>query len=160
MAIAGYAIGATVGYNYMRGEFMDEPAERFEQALKDAYDLGLLGKNIKGSGIDMDVYNHLGAGAYICGEETALLESLEGKKGMPRMKPPFPAGAGLYGCPTTVNIVESIAVVPTILRRGAEWFASFGRERNVGTKIFSISGHVNKPCNVEEAMSVPMKTLI
>lgn len=160
MAIAGYAIGATVGYNYMRGEFMDEPAERFEQALKDAYDLGLLGKNIKGSGIDMDVYNHLGAGAYICGEETALLESLEGKKGQPRFKPPFPAGYGLYGQPTTINNTESLSSVPKILRMGPEWFQDLGKENNGGTKIFSVSGHVNKPGNFEVPLGTSFKDLL
>jgi NADH-quinone oxidoreductase subunit F len=128
--------------------------------VQQAYDAGLLGKNACGSGYDFDLFVHRGAGAYICGEETAMLESLEGKKGMPRLKPPFPAGAGLYGCPTTVNNVESIAVVPTILRRGAAWFKSFGREKNEGTKLFQISGHVNKPCVVEESMSIPFRELI
>ncbi len=160
MAIGGYAMGATVGYNYLRGEFHHEPFENFEEALKEAYEAGLLGRNILDSGVDFDLYGVHGAGAYICGEETALLESLEGKKGMPRMKPPFPAGAGLYGCPTTVNNVESIAVVPTILRRGAGWFSSFGRENNAGTKLFAISGHVNNPCVVEEAMSIPLQELL
>ncbi|HZG45580.1 MAG TPA: NADH-quinone oxidoreductase subunit NuoF, partial [Allosphingosinicella sp.] len=135
-------------------------AETLFAAVQEAYDAGLLGKNAAGSGYDFDLFVHRGAGAYICGEETALLESLEGKKGMPRLKPPFPAGAGLYGCPTTVNNVESIAVVPTILRRGAAWFKSFGREKNEGTKLFQISGHVNKPCVVEEAMSIPFRELI
>ena len=160
MAIAAYAIGATVGYNYMRGEFMDEPCNRFETALKEAYDNGLLGKNISGSGIDVDLYNHLGAGAYICGEETALLESLEGKKGQPRFKPPFPAGYGLYGRPTTINNTESLASVPTILRNGADWFASLGKENNGGTKVFSVSGHVNKPGNFEIPMGTPFKDLL
>jgi NADH-quinone oxidoreductase subunit F len=128
--------------------------------VQEAYDYGLLGKNSAKSGYDFDVFVHRGAGAYICGEETALLESLEGKKGQPRLKPPFPAGAGLYGCPTTVNNVESIAVVPTILRRGATWFKGFGREKNEGTKLFQISGHVNKPCVVEECMSIPFRELI
>jgi NADH-quinone oxidoreductase subunit F len=128
--------------------------------VREAYDAGLLGKNACKSGYDFDVFVHRGAGAYICGEETAMLESLEGKPGKPRLKPPFPAGAGLYGCPTTVNNVESIAVVPTILRRGALWFKGFGREKNEGTKLFQISGHVNKPCVVEEAMSVPFRELI
>ena len=156
--IASFAMRAHACYVYLRGEYVRE-REVLEAAVKEAYEAKLIGKgNIHGW--DFDLYVHHGAGAYICGEETALLESLEGKKGQPRLKPPFPAGAGLYGCPTTVNNVESIAVAGTILRRGAEWFASFGRERNVGTKIFSISGHVNKPCNVEEAMSIPMKTLI
>lgn len=160
MAIAGYAIGATVGYNYMRGEFMDEPARRFDQALKEAYELGLLGKNIKGSGIDFDLHNHLGAGAYICGEETALLESLEGKKGQPRFKPPFPAGYGLYGQPTTINNTESLASVPKIMRMGAEWFQQLGKENNGGTKIFSVSGHVNKPGNFEVPLGTSFKDLL
>jgi NADH-quinone oxidoreductase subunit F len=129
-------------------------------AVQEAYDYGLLGKNAARSGYDFDVFVHRGAGAYICGEETAMLESLEGKKGMPRLKPPFPAGAGLYGCPTTVNNVESIAVVPTILRRGGAWFAGIGRPKNEGTKLFQISGHVEKPCVVEEAMSIPFRELI
>jgi len=157
--IAGFAMRARAGYIYIRGEFIRE-AETFEAAVQQAYDSGLLGKNAARSGYDFDLFVHRGAGAYICGEETAMLESLEGKKGMPRLKPPFPAGAGLYGCPTTVNNVESIAVVPTILRRGAAWFKSFGREKNEGTKLFQISGHVNKPCVVEEAMSVPFRELI
>jgi len=157
--IAGFAMRARAGYIYIRGEFIRE-AETLEAAVQQAYDAGLLGKNAAKSGYDFDLFVHRGAGAYICGEETAMLESLEGKKGMPRLKPPFPAGAGLYGCPTTVNNVESIAVVPTILRRGAAWFKSFGREKNEGTKLFQISGHVNKPCVVEEAMSVPFRELI
>lgn len=157
--IGSFAIGAHACYIYMRGEFCAE-AKALQQAIDEAYASGMIGKNACGSGYDIDVYLHRGAGAYICGEETALLESLEGKKGMPRMKPPFPAGAGLYGCPTTINNVESIAVVPTILRKGASWFAGIGRPNNSGTKIFSISGHVNKPCNVEEAMSIPLKELI
>ncbi len=157
--VAGFAMRAHAGYIYVRGEFYNE-AEHLKAAIQEAYDAGLLGKNACGSGWDFDLYVHRGAGAYICGEETALLESLEGKKGMPRLKPPFPAGAGLYGCPSTVNNVESIAVAPTILRRGANWFASFGRPNNTGTKLFCISGHVNKPCNVEEAMSIPMRELI
>src|SRR5690242_6561775 len=135
-------------------------AVHLKEAIKEAYGAGLLGENACGSGWKFDVYVHRGAGAYICGEETALLESLEGKKGMPRLKPPFPAGAGLYGCPSTVNNVESIAVAPTILRRGASWFAGIGRPNNTGTKVFCISGHVNKPCNVEEEMSIPLKELI
>ena len=156
--IASFAMQAHECYIYLRGEYVTERLA-LEKAVKEAYEAKLIGdKNIHGW--PFHVYIHHGAGAYICGEETALLESLEGKKGQPRMKPPFPANAGLYGCPTTVNNVESIAVAGTILRRGAEWFSSFGRERNVGTKIFSISGHVNKPCNVEEAMSMPMRTLI
>ncbi len=157
--IAGAAIGATAGYIYIRGEFYRE-AERLQAAIDEAYEAGLVGKNACGSGYDFDLYLHRGAGSYLCGEETALIESLEGKKGQPRLKPPFPAGAGLYGCPSTVNNVESIAVVPTILRRGAEWFAGLGRENNSGTKIFCISGHVNQPCNVEEEMGIPMRELI
>jgi NADH-quinone oxidoreductase subunit F len=157
--IASIAIGAKVCYIYIRGEFYNE-ATSVQKAIDEAYAAGLIGKNACKSGHDVDIYLHRGAGAYICGEETALLESLEGKKGMPRLKPPFPAGAGLYGCPTTINNVESIAVVPTILRRGAEWFASIGKPNNTGTKIFCISGHVNKPCNVEEEMSIPLKELI
>ncbi|PWE17263.1 NADH-quinone oxidoreductase subunit F [Marinicauda salina] len=156
--IASYAMRAHAAYIYIRGEYVLE-RERLEAAIKQAYDAKLIGPD-NVHGWDFDVYVHHGAGAYICGEETALLESLEGKKGQPRMKPPFPANAGLYGCPTTVNNVESIAVVPTILRRGKEWFAGFGRDGNTGTKIFSISGHVNAPCNIEEAMSIPLKTLI
>jgi NADH-quinone oxidoreductase subunit F len=157
--VAGFAMKAHAAYIYVRGEFYNE-ALVLEAAIKQAYDAGLIGKNACGSGWDFDVYVHRGAGAYICGEETALLESLEGKKGMPRLKPPFPAGAGLYGCPTTVNNVESIAVAPTILRRGATWFAGIGRPNNTGTKLFCISGHVNKPCNVEEAMGIPLRELI
>ena len=157
--VAGYAMRARAAYIYVRGEFIRE-AETLQKAVDEAYDRGLVGMNACGSGYDFDVFVHRGAGAYICGEETAMIESLEGKKGQPRLKPPFPAGAGLYGCPTTVNNVESIAVVPTILRRGASWFASFGRENNKGTKLFQISGHVNKPCVVEEAMSIPFSELI
>ncbi len=157
--IASFAMGAHACYIYIRGEFIRE-REALQAAIDECYDKGLLGKNAAKSGWDFDLYLHHGAGAYICGEETALLESLEGKKGMPRMKPPFPAGAGLYGCPTTVNNVESIAVVPTILRRGADWFSSFGRENNAGTKLFAISGHVNNPCVVEEAMSIPLQELL
>ncbi len=157
--IAGAAMGANTGYIYIRGEFFRE-AERLDHAIAEAYDAGLLGKNAAGSGWDFDLYVHRGAGAYICGEETGLLESLEGRKGQPRLKPPFPANAGLYGCPTTVTNVETVAVVPTILRRGASWFAKIGRERNTGTKLFCISGHVNKPCNVEEAMGIPLRELI
>ncbi len=157
--VAGYAMRARAAYIYIRGEFIRE-AETLFAAVEQAYEKGFIGKNACGSGYDFDVFVHRGAGAYICGEETALLESLEGKKGQPRLKPPFPAGAGLYGCPTTVNNVESIAVVPTILRRGASWFASFGREKNHGTKLFQISGHVEKPCVVEEAMSIPFRELI
>ncbi|WP_198370776.1 NADH-quinone oxidoreductase subunit NuoF [Roseomonas rosulenta] len=157
--IAGFAMGAVAGYIYIRGEYYNESVV-LEAAIAEAYEAGLLGKNAAGSGYDFDLYVHRGAGAYICGEETALIESLEGKKGMPRLKPPFPAAVGLYGCPTTVNNVETIAVVPTILRRGADWFASFGRPKNSGTKIFCIQGHVNKPCNVEAEMSIPMRELI
>ena len=157
--IACKAMGANICYIYIRGEFYNERIA-LEKALNEAYENGLVGKNACGSGVDIDIYIHHGAGAYICGEETALLESLEGIKGMPRLKPPFPAASGLYGCPTTVNNVESIAVVPTILRRGAEWFSSLGRERNTGTKIFCISGHVNNPCNVEEEMGIPLRELI
>src|SRR6056300_315008 len=157
--IACKAMGANICYIYVRGEFYNERIA-LELALNEAYESGLIGKNACGAGLDIDIYIHHGAGAYICGEETALLESLEGKKGMPRLKPPFPATSGLYGCPTTVNNVESIAVVPTILRRGADWFSSLGRERNTGTKIFCISGHVNNPCNVEEEMGIPLKDLI
>ncbi|MBL8831430.1 MAG: NADH-quinone oxidoreductase subunit NuoF [Rhodospirillales bacterium] len=157
--LAGVAMGAHAGYIYVRGEFYNE-ASHLEIAVQQAYEAGLIGKNACGSGWDFDLYVHRGAGAYICGEETALIESLEGKKGQPRLKPPFPAGMGLYGCPTTVNNVETIAVAPTILRRGATWFTSFGRPKNAGTKLFCISGHVNKPCTVEEAMSIPLKELI
>ena len=158
--IAGFAMGAHAGYIYIRGEFYSEAAERCRPRSTRPTTPGLLGKNACGSGWDFDLYVHRGAGAYICGEETALLESLEGKKGMPRLKPPFPAGVGLYGCPTTVNNVETIAVAPTILRRGAAWFAGIGRPNNTGTKIFCISGHVNKPCNVEEEMGIPLRELI
>jgi NADH-quinone oxidoreductase subunit F len=157
--IGGFAIGAVAAYIYIRGEYRAEH-DCLERAIAEAYEAGLIGKNACGSGYDFDVYVHRGAGAYICGEETALIESLEGKKGQPRLKPPFPAGAGVWGCPTTVNNVESIAVVPTILRRGASWFAGIGRANNAGTKVFCISGHVNNPCNVEEAMSIPLRELI
>jgi NADH-quinone oxidoreductase subunit F len=157
--IASFAMGAHACYIYIRGEFWRE-ALALQKAIDEAYDAKLIGKNACGSGWDFDLYLHRGAGAYICGEETALLNSLEGKKGFPRNKPPFPAGAGLYACPTTVNNIETIAVVPEIMRRGAAWFASIGREKNRGTKVFCISGHVNNPCNVEEAMSIPMKELI
>ncbi len=157
--LAGFAMRARAGYIYIRGEFIREN-EALEKAVAEAYAAGLLGKNACGSGYDFDLFVHRGAGAYICGEETAMLESLEGKQGKPRLKPPFPAGAGLYGCPTTVNNVESIAVVPTILRRGAPWFASFGREKNEGTKLYQISGHVNRPCVVEETMGIPFRELI
>ena len=157
--LASVGMGATACYIYIRGEFYDESLV-LQKAIDEAYAAGLLGKNACGSGYDLELYLHRGAGAYICGEEMALLESLEGKKGQPRLKPPFPAGVGLYGCPTTVNNVESIAVVPTILRRGASWFSGIGRPKNEGTKVFCISGHVEKPCNVEEAMGIPLKELI
>ena len=157
--IAGFAIGANTAYIYVRGEFYRE-TEALQRALNEAYDDGLVGKNACGSGYDFECYIHRGMGAYICGEETALIESLEGKKGQPRLKPPFPANAGLYGCPSTVNNVESIAVTPTILRRGASWFAGFGRANNTGTKLFNISGHVEQPCTVEEEMGIPLKDLI
>jgi NADH-quinone oxidoreductase subunit F len=157
--VAGAGMGAAATYIYIRGEFYNE-AVNLQAAIEEAYDAGLLGKNACGSGYDMDLYLHRGAGAYICGEETGLLESLEGRKGQPRLKPPFPAQVGLYGCPSTVNNVETIAVAPEILRRGAAWFAGIGRPRNTGTKIYCISGHVNHPCNVEDAMSVPMRELI
>ena len=156
--IAGCAMGAHVGYIYVRGEFIRE-RERLQHAIDEAYKANLIGKD-NVHGFPFDLYVHHGAGAYICGEETALLESLEGKKGLPRLKPPFPANVGLYGCPTTVNNVESIAVAPDILRRGAAWFAGIGRPNNTGTKLFCISGHVNKPCNVEEAMGIPFRELI
>ena len=157
--IAAFTMAANTCYIYLRGEYIRE-REALQNAIDECYGAGLLGKNAAGSGWQFDLHLAHGAGAYICGEETALLESLEGKKGMPRLKPPFPAGAGLYGCPTTVNNVESIAVVPTILRRGAEWFAGFGRPNNSGTKLFSISGHVNNPCVVEDAMSIGFEELI
>lgn len=157
--LAARAVNANACYIYIRGEYVNE-AIALQKAIDEAYDAKLIGKNACKSGWDLDVYIHRGAGAYICGEETALLESLEGNKGQPRLKPPFPALVGLYGCPTIVNNVESIAVVPEILRRGASWFAGLGRERNTGTKIFCISGHVNKPCNVEEEMGIPLKELI
>ena len=157
--IAGYAMRARAAYIYIRGEYIRE-AETLFAAVEEAYAKGLIGKNACKSGYDFDVFVHRGAGAYICGEETAMLESLEGKPGRPRLKPPFPAGVGLYGCPTTVNNVESIAVVPTILRRGAAWFSGIGRPKNEGTKLFQISGHVNKPCVVEEEMGIPFRELI
>ncbi len=157
--IASVGIGAHTCYIYIRGEFYNE-AVILQKAIDEAYDAMLIGKNACGSGYDINIYLHRGAGAYICGEETALLESLEGKKGQPRLKPPFPAGAGLYGCPTTINNVESIAVVPTILRRGAAWFSGLGKPNNTGTKLFCISGHVNNPCNVEEEMGIPLRELI
>ncbi len=159
MIIAGYVMGATVGYNYIRGEFW-HPYERVEAALKEAYQQGFLGKNILGSGVDFDLYNHLGAGAYICGEETALLESLEGKKGQPRFKPPFPANYGLYGMPTTINNTETFASVPVIMEQGGEWFLNLGKPNNGGTKCFSVSGHVNRPGNFEIPLGTPFKTLL
>jgi len=157
--IAGFAMRAVAAYIYIRGEFFRE-AEALDKAIEEARAKGFLGENACGTGYAFEVHVHRGAGAYICGEETALIESLEGKKGQPRLKPPFPANVGVWGCPTTVNNVESIAVAPTILRRGASWFNSLGRENNTGTKVFSISGHVNNPCNVEEEMGIPLKTLI
>ena len=159
MAIAGYCIGATVGYNYIRGEFW-EPYERCEDALEEAYKAGLIGKNIQGSGVDFDMYSHLGAGAYICGEETALLESIEGKKGQPRYKPPFPANYGLFGKPTTINNTETLASVPTILQEGGNWFLELGKPNNGGSKLFSVSGHVNKPGNYEVPMGMPFAELL
>jgi NADH-quinone oxidoreductase subunit F len=157
--VASFAMGAQASYIYIRGEFYNE-ALNLQAAIDEAYAAGLIGKNACGSGWDFDLYLHRGAGAYICGEETGLLESLEGKKGMPRLKPPFPAAIGLDGCPSTVNNVESIAVAPTILRRGAAWFTALGRPQNTGTKLFCISGHVNKPCNVEEELGIPLRELI
>ena len=157
--IASFAMGAHACYIYIRGEYIRE-REALQIAIDECYDAGLLGKNACGSDWDFDLYVHHGAGAYICGEETALLESLEGRKGMPRLKPPFPANTGLYGAPTTVNNVESIAVVPTILRRGAGWYASFGRPNNAGVKLYGLTGHVNTPCVVEESMSISLKELI
>jgi len=160
MAIAAYSMGATVGYNYIRGEFMDEPVPRFETAVEEAYEAGLLGKNIKGSGIDFDLHTFVGAGAYICGEETALLESLEGKPGKPRFKPPFPANFGLYGKPTTVNNTQSLASVPSIIRNGAKWFSKLGPEGSGGTAQFSVSGHIEKPGNHELPMGIPFIDLL
>ncbi len=159
MAIAGYTIGATQGYNYIRGEFW-EPYERFQAALEEARAAGLLGKNILGSGVDFDIEVHLGAGAYICGEETALIESIEGKKGQPRFKPPFPASYGLYGRPTTINNTETLASIPAIMRNGGQWFLDLGKPNNGGTKIFSVSGHVNKPGNYEVGMGTPFAELL
>ncbi len=160
MAIACYATGATVAYNYMRGEFHHEPYEHIEEALREAIEAGLLGKDIKGSGIDVEIHNALGAGAYICGEETALMESLEGKKGQPRFKPPFPANFGLYGKPTTINNTETYASVPAILRNGADWFLNQGKPNNGGPKIFSVSGHVNTPGNYEIPLGTPFRDLL
>jgi len=160
MAIAAYSMGATVAYNYIRGEFVDEPLPRFEAAVQEAYDAGLLGKNIQKSGIDFDLYPFVGAGAYICGEETALLESLEGKQGKPRFKPPFPAHFGLYGKPTTINNTQSLACVPSILSNGAAWFAGLGPERSGGTALFSVSGHIEKPGNYELPMGISFEELL
>ena len=157
--LASVGMGAGACYIYIRGEFYNE-AQRLQAAIDEAYAAGFLGKNACGSGYDFELYLHRGAGAYICGEETALLQSLEGQKGQPRLKPPFPAAVGLYGCPSTVNNVETIAVVPTILRRGGKWFAGIGNPKNEGTKVYCISGHVERPCNVEEAMSIPLRELI
>lgn len=157
--VAGRAMNASAAYIYIRGEFFQE-SDHVEQAIQEAYKAGLIGKNACGSGYDFDVYLHRGAGAYICGEETALIESIEGKQGKPRLKPPFPADVGLFGCPTTVANVETVAVAPTIIRRGASWFAGFGRKGNAGTKLFCISGHVNTPCVVEEEMSIPLQELV
>ncbi len=160
MAIGGFCMNATVGYNYIRGEFLGEPVPRFEAAVKEAYEAGFLGKNILGSGIDFDLYTAVGAGAYICGEETALLDSLEGKQGKPRFKPPFPAAYGLYGAPTTINNTQSYASVPTILRKGPEWFAKLGVANAGGTVIFSVSGHVEKPGNYELPLGIPFAELL
>ena len=160
MVIGCYAMGATVGYNYMRGEFMDEPAQRFTQALKEAYDNGLLGENILGSDVSIDLYPSLGAGAYICGEETALLNSLEGKRGLPRYKPPFPANFGLYGKPTTINNTETLSSIPAIMRNGGQWFADLGIPNSGGVKLFSVSGHVNRPGNFEISMGTPFSELL
>jgi NADH-quinone oxidoreductase subunit F len=159
IAIAGYLMGATVGYNYIRGEFLAATA-RCEEALKEAYAVGFLGKNIFGSGVDFDLYTHPGAGAYICGEETALMDSLEGKKGMPRFKPPFPANYGLYGRPTTINNVETLASIPVILANGGQWFLDLGKPNNGGCKIFCVSGHVNKPANYEVPLGTPFSELL
>ncbi len=160
MAIASYAMGATVAYNYIRGEFIDEPVPRFEAALEEAYEAGLLGKDVQGSDIDIDIYTFVGAGAYICGEETALIESLEGKPGKPRFKPPFPANYGLWGKPTTINNTQSIASVPAIIRKGAVWFAGLGPDKSGGTAQFSVSGHVENPRNMELPMGIPFKDLL
>ena len=160
MAIGGYAMGATVGYNYVRGEFCDEPYARFEGALAEARSAGLVGADIRGTGVDFELHCVLGAGAYICGEEMGLLESLEGKKGMPRFKPPFPANQGLYGRPTTVNNTETFASVPSIVRNGPEWFRALGVENSGGTKVFSVSGHVNSPGNFEVPLGTPFRELL
>ena len=160
LAIGGYATNSTVAYNYIRGEFLGEPVPRFEAALQEAYDAGLLGKNVRGSGIDIDIHTFIGAGAYICGEETALLDSLEGKPGKPRFKPPFPANFGLYGAPTTINNTQSFASVPAILRKGPQWFADLGPKNSGGTVIFSVSGHVAKPGNFELPLGIPFRDLL
>jgi NADH-quinone oxidoreductase subunit F len=160
LAIACYAMNTKVAYNYVRGEFMEEPYQRFEQALREAYEQGYLGKNVMGSGVEVEIYGTLGAGAYICGEETALLESLEGKKGQPRFKPPFPANFGLYGKPTTINNTESFASVPFIIRNGADWFAEIGVPNSGGSKCFSVSGHVNNPGNFEVPLGTPFADLL
>ncbi len=160
MAIGGYAMGATVGYNYIRGEFLGDPVVRFEAAVREAYEAGWLGRNLHNSGIDYELHTFVGAGAYICGEETALLESLEGKPGKPRFKPPFPANYGLYGAPTTINNTQTVALVPAILRNGAQWFADLGVERAGGTAIFSVSGHVEKPGNYELPLGIPFRELL
>ena len=160
MAIAGYAMGATVGYNYLRGEFHHEPFERMEAALEEAREAGYIGENLMDSGIDFQLHNHLGAGAYICGEESALMESLEGKKGQPRYKPPFPAQVGIYGRPTTINNTETLASVPSILRNGWEWFLDLGKPNNGGEKIFSVSGHVERPGNFEVPLGTPFRELL
>jgi NADH-quinone oxidoreductase subunit F len=160
MAIGCYAMGADAGYNYMRGEFMDEPAIHFKQALKEAYDNGLLGENILGSGVNIELHASLGAGAYICGEETALLNSLEGKRGLPRFKPPFPANFGLYGKPTTINNTETLSSIPAIMRNGGDWFQNLGIPNSGGVKLFSVSGHVNKPGNFEIPMGTSFADLL
>jgi NADH dehydrogenase (ubiquinone) flavoprotein 1 len=157
--LAGRAMNANAAYIYVRGEFYNE-ISNLQIAIDEAYAAGLIGKNACGSGYDFDIYIHRGAGAYICGEETALIESIEGKQGKPRLKPPFPADIGLFGCPTTVANVETVAVAPTILRRGGSWFDSFGRPKNSGTKLYAISGHVNSPCTVEDTMSIPLRELV
>ena len=159
MALAGYAIGATVGFNYIRGEY-HEPWQRFESALDEAREAGLLGNDLLGSGIEFELHSQRGAGAYICGEETALLESLEGKKGQPRFKPPFPAQVGAFGRPTTINNTETLASIPPIIRNGPDWFAKIGVENSGGTKIYSVSGHVNRPGNYEVPMGIPFRDLL
>jgi NADH-quinone oxidoreductase subunit F len=160
LAIAGYATNTTVAYNYIRGEFLGEPVPRFEAALAESYAAGLIGRDILGTGIDFDIHTFIGAGAYICGEETAMLNSLEGKSGMPRFKPPFPANFGLYGAPTTINNTQSFASVPTILRKGPQWFAALGPANSGGTVIFSVSGHVQKPGNFELPFGIPFVDLL